>query len=69
MTLDRVDIDIPQAFAPGHAYVAVSRVKNLSGLRLLNFSSSSLILNRKVHSFYSSVFSHNKQEALARSHL
>lgn len=57
MTLDRVDIDIHKAFAPGHAYVAISRVKQLSGLNLLNFNRKSLIPSRKVLSFYSSVFS------------
>ena len=56
MTLERVDIDIHRAFAPGHAYVAISRVKHLSGLNLLNFSRKSLIPNRKVLSFYSSAF-------------
>lgn len=56
MTMDRVDIDLGRAFAPGHAYVAMSRVKTLSGLNLKNFSSQSLLASRKVSSFYSSLF-------------
>ena len=32
MTLDRAVIDVSQVFACGHAYVAVSRVRNLEGL-------------------------------------
>ena len=34
MTLDQVEIDMPVAFAEGQAYVALSRVKGLSGLSL-----------------------------------
>jgi ATP-dependent DNA helicase PIF1 len=56
MTLDRVDIDIRRAFAPGHAYVAISRVKQLAGLNLINFSRSSVIPNNKVLTFHQSVF-------------
>ena len=34
MTLDCVDIDVQEAFAPGQAYVALSRCKSLEGLYL-----------------------------------
>lgn len=34
MTLDRAVIDVSHAFAEGHAYVAISRIKSLDGLYL-----------------------------------
>jgi len=61
MTLDRVDIDLNRAFAAGHAYVAISRVKQLAGLNLLNFNRKSLIPNHKVLSFYRLVFPSSTQ--------
>ena len=52
MTLERVDIDLERAFAPGHAYVAFSRVKSLNGLNLKSFGRESVIRNQKVSLFY-----------------
>jgi hypothetical protein len=36
LSLDRVEISLNVIFAPGQAYVALSRVRNLDGLCLLN---------------------------------
>jgi ATP-dependent DNA helicase PIF1 len=52
MTLDRVIIDLPTAFAPGHAYVALSRVKSLQGLSIERFTEKSLLVSVKVQEFY-----------------
>jgi ATP-dependent DNA helicase PIF1 len=57
MSLDRVDIDLGRAFAPGHAYVALSRVRSLAGLNLKKFGLQSLIPNGKVDRFYDELFS------------
>ncbi|TPX49418.1 hypothetical protein SeLEV6574_g01486 [Synchytrium endobioticum] len=52
MTLDRVELSMPVAFACGQAYVALSRVKNLSGLHLKNFHPRAIVASRKVKRFY-----------------
>ena len=52
MTIDRVIVDLPKAFAPGHAYVAFSRVRSLDGLSLERFSEASLCASIKVKKFY-----------------
>lgn len=48
MTLDSAEIDLRNAFEPGHGYVALSRVKNLSGLNLLGYNEMALSVNREV---------------------
>lgn len=45
MTLDAVEIDLGDAFEPGMGYVALSRVRKLSGLKLMNLNDMAL----KVH--------------------
>jgi ATP-dependent DNA helicase PIF1 len=52
MTLDKIIIDLPASFAPGHAYVAFSRVKTLQGLSLERFKKESLCASEKVEQFY-----------------
>ena len=53
MTLDRVEIDIQKAFAPGHGYVALSRCKTLRGLKLRRFTEDSVFVSKSVNQFYS----------------
>jgi ATP-dependent DNA helicase PIF1 len=45
MTLDAVEVDLGDAFEPGMGYVALSRVRRLSGLKLMNLNEMAL----KVH--------------------
>jgi ATP-dependent DNA helicase PIF1 len=52
VTLDKVIIDLPVSFAPGHAYVAFSRVKTLQGLSIERFGPKSLCASEKVKQFY-----------------
>lgn len=56
MTLDRAVIQLDKAFAPGHAYVALSRVKSLNGLSLQQFNRNSLWVSERVKKFYSKLF-------------
>ncbi|MEK7124396.1 MAG: PIF1 family DEAD/DEAH box helicase [Patescibacteria group bacterium] len=51
MTLDSAEIDLSDAFERGMGYVALSRVKSLSGMRLLGFNDISLQVNEDVLAF------------------
>jgi len=42
MTLDAAEIDLGDAFEPGMGYVALSRVRSLSGLKLMNLNEMAL---------------------------
>jgi ATP-dependent DNA helicase PIF1 len=55
MTLSRAELQLGDAFAPGQAYVALSRVRSLDGLYLLNFNASKIRANPKVIAFYKSL--------------
>jgi len=48
MTLDRVVISMKSRFFHGQAYVALSRVKTLQGLYLLDFNKKKIICNKDV---------------------
>ncbi|KAA6426372.1 MAG: ATP-dependent DNA helicase PIF1 [Trebouxia sp. A1-2] len=59
MTLDRVEVNLERAFEAGMAYVALSRVKSLGGLRLLGgISRQALTADAKVLAFYKSMQQH-----------
>lgn len=51
-TLDELWVDLNRLWEPGHAYVALSRLKNSSGLKLLGWSPRSFIVDPDVISFY-----------------
>ena len=50
MTLEQVEIDLHGCFAAGQAYVALSRCKDLSKVRLLNFSPRAVITDPNASS-------------------
>ncbi|MCD4704807.1 AAA family ATPase [bacterium] len=48
MSLDLAEIDLSKAFTPGMGYVALSRVRNLEGLKLKGFNSMALEVNSQI---------------------
>lgn len=48
MTLDAAEIDLGDAFEPGMGYVALSRVRSLAGLKLMNLNEMALKVHPKV---------------------
>lgn len=51
-TLDKVWCDLSQLWEPGHAYVALSRLKDSRGLNLIKWSSNSIKADPEVIRFY-----------------
>jgi ATP-dependent DNA helicase PIF1 len=52
MTLEQVEIDAERMFEEGQLYVALSRVKKLSGLKLTNLTSGALRCNKAMVVYY-----------------
>lgn len=52
MTLDKIRCNLGNAFAEGQVYVAVSRVKTLTGLFIDSFNVNNVKANKKVIEFY-----------------
>ena len=48
MTLDEAEIDLSRCFVPGQGYVALSRVKQLSGLYLQGFNDMALAVDDRI---------------------
>jgi len=48
MTLDAAEIDLGDAFEPGMGYVALSRVRSLTGLKLMNLNEMALKVHPKI---------------------
>ena len=48
MTLDAAEIDLSRAFEPGQGYVALSRIKSLSGLKLMGLNDVALSIDPLV---------------------
>ncbi len=48
MTLDTAEIDLGDAFEPGMGYVALSRVRRLDGLKLMNLNEMALTVHSKI---------------------
>ena len=45
MSLDSAEIDLSKAFVPGQGYVALSRLRNLSGLNLIGLNEMALLVD------------------------
>lgn len=62
-TLDIAEIDIgSNVFACGQSYVALSRVKDLTGLYLTSFSPTKIRVSKKVKDFYSQFYSEESDD-------
>lgn len=48
MTLDAAEIDLSGAFEPGQGYVALSRIRSLSGLKLMGLNQQALSVDSEV---------------------
>ena len=46
MTFDAIVVDMRDIFGTGMAYVALSRVRSLAGLHIVNFDASKITVNR-----------------------
>lgn len=62
LSLDRAVLDLSACFAPGMVYVALSRVRSMSGVFVKSFDSSKVAANGVVKAFY------NEQQSLAEDY-
>src|ERR1039458_6490683 len=51
MSLDAAEIDLSRAFTPGMGYVALSRVRSLSGLYVKGLNTMAFMLSPQIHEF------------------
>uniref|UniRef100_A0A6C0J8I3 AAA+ ATPase domain-containing protein n=1 Tax=viral metagenome TaxID=1070528 RepID=A0A6C0J8I3_9ZZZZ len=55
MTLENAVIDLKDCFIHGQLYVALSRIKNLDGLYIINFDKKSIIVDEDVKKYYKTI--------------
>jgi ATP-dependent DNA helicase PIF1 len=55
MTLDAAEVSLAGVFAPGQAYVALSRAKNMQGLQVTGWDGRVLPADSRVHKFYATL--------------
>jgi ATP-dependent exoDNAse (exonuclease V) alpha subunit len=60
-TLDELWVDLSRLWEPGHAYVALSRLRSGDGLRLLAWNSRSILTDPNVTRFYREIQSLTKR--------
>ncbi len=64
MTLDGAEIDLSKSFAPGMGYVALSRIKSLSGLKLIGLNEMALKVNpeiSRIDQYFADISNQNTQ--------
>ena len=61
MTLDAAEIDLSRAFEPGQGYVALSRIKSLSGLKLMGLNDVALKIDTHVLSVDGDMRNHSDE--------
>jgi ATP-dependent exoDNAse (exonuclease V) alpha subunit len=64
MTLDAAEIDLSKSFVEGMGYVALSRVRSLSGLRLLGINDMALSVNPQISLFDQELLEKSRQTFL-----
>lgn len=72
LTLDCVEISLGKVFEAGQAYVALSRAKSLTSLRILDFDTKHVWANPDVISFYNKldrIISSEKMYSLSKKSL
>ncbi len=52
-TCNYIEVNLSKVFVPGQAYVGISRVKTLKGLKITGLKKSSFFANKRVIEFYS----------------
>lgn len=57
-TLDDLWVDLSRLWEPGHAYVALSRLRTGQGLKLLRWSEKSIISDLSVKEYYKKINAH-----------
>ncbi|KAF8360407.1 pif-1 [Pristionchus pacificus] len=62
LTLDAVQVSLSRVFEEGQAYVALSRARSLSSLRVLDFDLSAIRANRKVVAYYTNLLTQPQEE-------
>lgn len=65
MSLDRVSTDLSECFAPGQAYVALSRCRTRQGLTVLGMSATSIKADPRAVAFHLSIAKEEEEETLA----
>jgi ATP-dependent DNA helicase PIF1 len=55
LTLESAIVDCKNIFVSGQLYVALSRVKTMEGLKIINFHKSQILVNQDVKEFYNSL--------------
>lgn len=70
MSLDAAEVDLSRSFEPGMGYVALSRIRSLSGLSLLGLNETALKVNEEVLEYdqHFAEVSESQAEILRRLH-
>ncbi len=55
LTLDKISCDLSNVFSPGQSYVAISRVKTLSGLFIESINYNKIIADKNAVNFYKKI--------------